>query len=518
MAIMGVPLDFVNLRSEVYDDSSRIPSEIQFGTPSEDAYRRDTTINALFYNIHTHKVEDFTGRGLDDLRSGLIRTPLEAYETFWQDPLRVLRCIRFASRFHFQLVEDAKKAMLDPRIKEALRTKISKERIGAELEKMIDDGAGRSVGIGLLQELDLYDVVFSAPEVNIQEQPKGTSAVEGPVRDIGEAFKLVWVMEWLLRLNPTDSDEFSRDGVVYTAKRDEGQEALLRATKGQAFTDELFTVVRSEPPQDIPIIASREDQQQQQQKQPKDKQDEEQQQAPPPQQSAPNPEKQAKRSLIFASMLFPYRDMVTSVNKRPVPAAAWILRYGLKARNQDIDAVSKMMDSIKLVQTTVNNVHFGTLASATSLCSETASQDKSPQERVIADERAEIGMAIRDVGSMAVIGAKWPCMFLLGLGIELVSYFEQLHQGTIDYEAKAIIEKYNTFLKKAQMYEVDYAFAWKYIVDGKELTKMLDTRPGPKTNAYLQLVMQWQLRNPRASKEDCQKWIEANKERILTAC
>ncbi|KAF5392550.1 hypothetical protein D9757_002175 [Collybiopsis confluens] len=95
--LLGLELDLVNLRSEEYTSNSRIPTEVRFGTPVQDALRRDTTINALFYNVHTRKVEDFTERGLDDLRSGIIRTPLAPKETFFDDPLRVIRCIRFAS-------------------------------------------------------------------------------------------------------------------------------------------------------------------------------------------------------------------------------------------------------------------------------------------------------------------------------------------------------------------------------------------------------------------------------------
>jgi tRNA nucleotidyltransferase (CCA-adding enzyme) len=58
--LLGIDLDFVNLRSEEYAEDSRIPTEVKFGTPLEDALRRDLTINALFYNVHTRSVEDFT--------------------------------------------------------------------------------------------------------------------------------------------------------------------------------------------------------------------------------------------------------------------------------------------------------------------------------------------------------------------------------------------------------------------------------------------------------------------------
>lgn len=69
MKIMGRDIDFVHLRTEEYTDSSRIPI-IKVGTAREDAYRRDLTINALFYNINEDIVEDFTGKGLEDLREG----------------------------------------------------------------------------------------------------------------------------------------------------------------------------------------------------------------------------------------------------------------------------------------------------------------------------------------------------------------------------------------------------------------------------------------------------------------
>jgi len=58
--------------------------------------RRDLTINSLFYNINTNEIEDLTKLGIDDLKNGIIRTPLEPLKTFVDDPLRVLRTIRFA--------------------------------------------------------------------------------------------------------------------------------------------------------------------------------------------------------------------------------------------------------------------------------------------------------------------------------------------------------------------------------------------------------------------------------------
>ncbi len=81
MKVHDMWIDLVNLRSESYAAGSRIPT-IEFGSPEQDALRRDFTINSMFYNLNSGEIEDFTSRGLDDLRAGLIRTPLPAMETF----------------------------------------------------------------------------------------------------------------------------------------------------------------------------------------------------------------------------------------------------------------------------------------------------------------------------------------------------------------------------------------------------------------------------------------------------
>ena len=73
------------------------------GTPLEDALRRDFTINSMFYNINERRLEDLTGRGLSDLNNQLIETPMDAHQTFIDDPLRILRGFRFAARLGFKL-------------------------------------------------------------------------------------------------------------------------------------------------------------------------------------------------------------------------------------------------------------------------------------------------------------------------------------------------------------------------------------------------------------------------------
>lgn len=161
MRIYDTWIDFVNLRSETYAEDSRIPT-MKFGTATEDAYRRDLTINSLFYNINTSSVEDLTGRGVQDLRNGYVVTPLPPKATFLDDPLRVLRAIRFGARFEFSLDEDLKKAAMDSEVKAAIAEKISRERIGHEIDLMMSDKQPVTA-ITNIVDLQLFFVVFTLP-------------------------------------------------------------------------------------------------------------------------------------------------------------------------------------------------------------------------------------------------------------------------------------------------------------------------------------------------------------------
>ncbi|SPQ20034.1 79a3734a-e755-468a-81e1-d06ecea612e2 [Thermothielavioides terrestris] len=170
--LCGLDVDFVNLRKETYTAESRNPV-VEFGTAEEDALRRDASVNALFYNLHTGQVEDFVG-GLRDLEEGLLRTPMEPLQTFLDDPLRVLRLIRFASRLGFRIDPEAERVMADERVLGRLRVKISRERIGEELEKMLK-GQQPVESLRLLDRLGLYHAVFTNPGREDMPKPDATA-------------------------------------------------------------------------------------------------------------------------------------------------------------------------------------------------------------------------------------------------------------------------------------------------------------------------------------------------------
>ena len=183
MKVAGLELDLVNLRSEEYAEDSRIP-EMKFGTAEEDALRRDLTINALFYNINTRTVEDLTGRGLDDLRVGVVRTPLPPRTTFLDDPLRVLRAVRFATRYGFAVDDALAEAAGLPEVRDALAQKVSRERFGVEINGMLK-GPGPESAVRTMAQLGVLPEVFAAPGASPEWEVN--AAVPGGGARMGEA-------------------------------------------------------------------------------------------------------------------------------------------------------------------------------------------------------------------------------------------------------------------------------------------------------------------------------------------
>ncbi|PNY29993.1 CCA tRNA nucleotidyltransferase, mitochondrial [Tolypocladium capitatum] len=169
--MFGLDLDFVNLRRETYASDSRNP-HMEFGTAEEDALRRDATINALFYNLYTGCVEDFTS-GLPDMATRTIRTPLDPLQTFTDDPLRVLRLVRFASRLQFTIDPATEQVMGHHKVLDALRIKISRERVGVELEKILKGSHPRRA-LELMDRLNLYHAIFTDPAQEVSTGPDTT--------------------------------------------------------------------------------------------------------------------------------------------------------------------------------------------------------------------------------------------------------------------------------------------------------------------------------------------------------
>ena len=129
-----VELEFVQTRKEKYIDHSCRNPETAFGSIEDDCMRRDLTINALYSNVSTGKIVDITGKGVEDIKNHIIRTPNDPDVIYDDDPLRILRCIRFASRYGWEIEKETYEGM----VRNVHRLDIiTKERVKDELDKML---------------------------------------------------------------------------------------------------------------------------------------------------------------------------------------------------------------------------------------------------------------------------------------------------------------------------------------------------------------------------------------------
>ena len=149
-----VDIECVQTRKEQYHADSRNPETV-FGTISEDCLRRDLTINALYVNLSTDEVLDPCGKGINDINKHIIRTPTDANIVFEDDPLRMLRAIRFSTRYNWGITADTWVGIVKNTYRIGI---ISAERISDELSKILlctkpSIGIIKLVDCGLMQRI-----------------------------------------------------------------------------------------------------------------------------------------------------------------------------------------------------------------------------------------------------------------------------------------------------------------------------------------------------------------------------
>lgn len=153
----GFVLEVVRARAERYDPDSRKP-DVRPGTLEEDVWRRDFTVNTLCQTL-TGRLLDITGRGVADLRAGVLRTPLDASDTFSEDPLRMFRAARFVAQLGFVLAPGVLEAM---RMNAERIAVVSIERITVELRRLLTSPHARA-GFDVLADSGLLERVL--PEI-----------------------------------------------------------------------------------------------------------------------------------------------------------------------------------------------------------------------------------------------------------------------------------------------------------------------------------------------------------------
>ncbi|HET8938053.1 MAG TPA: polynucleotide adenylyltransferase PcnB [Polyangiales bacterium] len=153
-----------------------------FGDPHEDAIRRDFTINGLFYDLDRDEVIDYIG-GVSDLRTGVVRTIGEPDVRFREDPVRILRAIKFGARLDLGIAPEVYDAMVD--LREEL-SRCAPPRVFEEVLRLLRGGAAQR-SVGLMWDVGVLGVVLPELAAHIEDQALGANLMWGRLAAIDEA-------------------------------------------------------------------------------------------------------------------------------------------------------------------------------------------------------------------------------------------------------------------------------------------------------------------------------------------
>jgi len=477
MNIHAIDIDFVNLRAEeVYLPGSRIPTSDtrMFGTPLEDALRRDFTINSLFYNVRSGRIEDWTGRGLSDLSvHRKIVTPVDPHVTFHDDPLRVLRAVRFAVRLDFELDETIMEAARSNRVHHSLHVKVSRERVGKELEGMLSGKHARpAVALNMIADLHLAGSVFCFPGSfpgDVDANKPGDGEEEGGPVVSGN----ILGVEYNCGLGSGGADA-EKLASRQRARGWEESSALLallpELTEGHAGERVLM-------------------------------------QSPPP-----TVNNTRLMHLCVFILPFHYLSFLDKKGTKTISVTAHMMKEALKFPQRDVQAVSKILSNVDEMAAILSEIRSQLLQR------EAQEEGEAPIE-ITPPCRLRAGLLLRSLKE------HWVTCLLTAAAWENRSH-QRLDDGDLDsFRAMAAsatsaasatrvsVEQPSRVLYRAIVSDLDLDECWRVPphLDGKKMIKELTLPKGPIVGEYLADQTQWMLLHPEGTKEDCTEHLRARK-------
>jgi tRNA nucleotidyltransferase (CCA-adding enzyme) len=456
MKISNIDVDFCNLRSakEIYGTHSRIPELQTFGTPAEDAARRDFTINALFFNINTETLEDWTGRGIRDLlQHKVLVTPIDPRITFVEDPLRVLRAIRFAVRYNFRLDDSIAQTAMLPEIHHALHIKVSRERVGKELEGMLTGKTARPISaLETIAKLKLAGSVFCVPVMGVDcAEIRGT---------IGDTF------DYTNLFHDSDSARHIREWGW-----EESRTYLSFLAQVQhAHQTAIARVVTSVPAKTTVDL----------------------------------------RMLPLAVFLLPFRKLVCieklKINdgggpNKAVPkqfsACGFMFKEGIKFKGKDVRAIETLMNTVDRVADFLEKM---CTQSGGTVC------------------RLEAGLWVRETKDLWVTALLLATVVKLRKQQQQQQeQQQQQQQNELTERSKNPIfdpvvsvdwiQVCNAAYSKILTLGLDECWKMRPLLDGKEVIKTLDLPRGPEIGEYLEAQMRWMLMHPDGNVDECKQHL-----------
>jgi len=469
MNIHSVDVDFVHLRGgEVYTSDSRIPTLKENATALDDALRRDFTVNSLFYNLRTKKVEDYTGRGIPDLLTHkILATPIDAGLTFHDDPLRVLRAIRFGVRYDLTLSEEIVNAAKSKEVHDSLHVKVSRERVGKELEAMLTGkNAKPATALKLINDLKLAGCIFSFP-------PKGTT-VQGMIQDDG-----------------IDYSEFSLPAVMHDHGNVDNVEAAAAHARENGWVEASELLKYTCPLLDsfhkcvekgtnnmnakdnntINVPATKVD----------------------------------SRLLYLSTFLHPFRKLTyIDSKKKTIPITTYIIKDSIKFPNRDVSSISTILKYVDEMRSILVD-YF------------TSTKEKNQEQSISSLWRLKVGTMLRSLKDL------WVTTLLVAAVAEIrSSHMNDMEEDNDNSTTNAIdiisnndIDSVFRLYQDIQRSNLDYCWKIRPLLDGKALVKSLELPRGPGVGIYVEEQVRWMLLNPNGSKNDCEEHLKSVRKREL---